>query len=182
MSNFSLPLPCFGHDTDRKRPFSSVEEKGRFVFHRNNARQWGERGAAFSQRGQSAFSAKPSLSENREYCCPVNFKTAEKSGLSDLGSDAATTERPFSPEFGLASQSWIPPRLPPQLPQPPLHPPTRARYTRVRRFSLFAFTSSPQVRKKLCINDLQVKDSPLLPSPVKAKNDTILHPQNTLYQ
>ena len=31
MSNFSLPLPCFGHDTDRKRPFSSVEEKGRFV-------------------------------------------------------------------------------------------------------------------------------------------------------
>ena len=32
------------------------------------------------------------------------------------------------------------PRLPPQLPQPPLQPPTRARYARVRRFSLFAFT------------------------------------------
>jgi len=33
----------------------------------------------------------------------------------------------------------------------------------------FAFTSSPQGCKKLCINDLQVKDSPLFPSPVKAK-------------
>ena len=46
------------------------------------------------------------------------------------------------------------PRLPPQLPQPSLQRPTRARYTRVRRFSFFAFTSSPQGRKKLCINDL----------------------------
>ena len=71
--------------------------------------------------------------------------------------------------FGLASQSLIPPRLPPQLPQPPLQRPTRARYTRVRRFLFFAFTSSPQGCKKLCINDLQVKDSPLFPSPVKAK-------------
>ena len=43
MSNFPLPLTSFGHETNRKRPFSSVEEKGRFVFHRNNARQWGER-------------------------------------------------------------------------------------------------------------------------------------------
>ena len=43
MSNFPLPLPCFGHDADWKRPFSSVEEKGRFVFHHNNARQGGER-------------------------------------------------------------------------------------------------------------------------------------------
>ena len=73
-------------------------------------------------------------------------------------------------------------RLPPQLPQPPLQRPTRARYTRVRRFSFSAFTSSPQVRKKLCISDLQVKDSPFFPSPVKAKKGTILHPQNSLYQ
>ena len=58
----------------------------------------------------------------------------------------------------------------------------RARYTRVRRFSLFAFTSSPQGCKKLCINDLQVKASPLFPSPVKAKKGTFLHTQNTLYQ
>ena len=123
-----------------------------------------------------------SLSENGEYCCPVNFKTAEKSGLSDLGSDAATTKRPLSPEFGLSSRSLIPPRLPPQLPQPPLPPPTRARYTRVRRFSLFSFTSSPQGRKKLCINDLRVKVSPFFPSPVKAKKGTILHLQNALYQ
>ena len=71
------------------------------------------------------------------------------------------------------------PRLPPQL---PLHSPTRAHYARVRRFSLFAFTSSPQGRKNLCINDLQVKASPLFPSPVKAKKGTILHTQNTLYQ
>ena len=40
-------------------------------------------------------SAESPLSENGEYCCPVNFKTAEKSGFSDIGSDAATTERPF---------------------------------------------------------------------------------------
>ena len=58
----------------------------------------------------------------------------------------------------------------------------RARYTRVRRFSFFAFTSSPQGRKKLCISDLWVKASPLLPSQVKEKKSTILHPQNTLYQ
>ncbi len=41
------------------------------------------------------------------------------------------------------------PRLPPQLPQPSLQRPTRARYTRVRRFSLFAFTSSPYDGKNL---------------------------------
>ena len=146
MSNFPLPLPCFGHDTDRKRPFSSVEEKGRFVFHRNNARQWGERGAAFSQRGQSAFSTRPVLSENGKYCCPVNFKTAEKSGLSNIGSHAATTERPFSPEFGLASLSLIPPRLPPQLPQPPLHP-QRARVTRAS--SVFCYLPSPLHHKSV---------------------------------
>ena len=116
------------------------------------------------------------------YYCPVNFKTAEKSGLSNIWSDAATTERPFSPVFDLASRSWIAPPAPTSAPSAPTSTPTRTRYARVRRFSLFAFTSSPQGRKKLCINDLQVKASPLFPSPVKAKKGTILHPQNTLYQ
>ena len=63
-----------------------------------------------------------------------------------------------------------------------LQPPTRTRSARVRCFSFFAFTSSPQGRKKLCINDLQVKASPLFPSPVKAKKGTILHLQNSMYQ
>ena len=40
-------------------------------------------------------------------------------------------------------------RLPPQLLLPPLQRPTRARYARVRRFSLFAFTSSPYDGKNL---------------------------------
>ena len=74
------------------------------------------------------------------------------------------------------------PHLPPQLPQLSLQAPTRTRYARVRRFPLFTFTSSPQGRKKLCINDLQVKVSPLFPSPVKEKKGHFLHTQNTLYQ
>ena len=41
------------------------------------------------------------------------------------------------------------PRLPPQLSQSSLLPPTRAHYARVRRFSLFAFTSSPYDGKNL---------------------------------
>ena len=51
----------------------------------------------------------------------------------------------------------------------PLLPPTRARYARVRRFSFFAFTSSPYDGKRLGNSDLRVKASPLFPSPVKAK-------------
>ena len=50
------------------------------------------------------------------YCCPVNFKTAEKSGLSDIWNDAATTERLLSPEFGLPSRSLIPPISAPSAP------------------------------------------------------------------
>ena len=74
------------------------------------------------------------------------------------------------------------PRLPPQLPHPTLQPPTRAHYARVRRFSLFAFTSSPYDGKKLGNSDLWVKVSPLFPSPVKGKKGIILHLQNSMYQ
>ena len=84
------------------------------------------------------------------------------------------------PTFGVRSQ--LPEILSQKCTGLPLQRPTRARYARVRRFSFFAFTSSPQGRKNLCINDLQVKASPLFPSPVKAKKGTILHPQNSLYQ
>lgn len=49
-------------------------------------------------------------------------------------------------------------------------------------FRLFAFTSSPFVDKKLWYKGLSVKASPDLPSPVKAKKRTILHPQVTNYQ
>ena len=43
----------------------------------------------------------------------------------------------------------------------------RARVTRAS--GVFRFLPSPQGRKKLCISDLWVKDSPLFPSQVKAK-------------
>ena len=56
-------------------------------------------------------------------------------------------------------------------------PPTRARSARVRCFRLFAFTSSPFGDKKLWYKGLSVKASPDLPSPVKAKKRTKLHPQ-----
>ena len=61
----------------------------------------------------------------------------------------------------------------------PKLPPTRARSARVRCFRLFAFTSSPFGDKKLWYKGLKVKTSPDLPSPVKAKKRTKLHPQNT---
>ena len=57
--------------------------------------------------------------------------------------------------------------------------PTRTRSARVRCFRLFAFTSSPFGDKKLWNNGLSVKASPDLPSPVKAKKRTKLHPQVT---
>ena len=57
-----------------------------------------------------------------EYCCPVNFKT-QKIGSSDIWSGAATTERPFSPVFDLASRSWIPPPAPTSAPSAPTSPP-----------------------------------------------------------
>ena len=95
--------------------------------------------------------------------CGNNRKTSftcVRSSLSIMDSTAGSHLSSFCPHF----------------------PPTRTRYVRVRRFPLFAFTSSPKGGKKLCISDLRVKASPLFPSPVKAKKGTILHPQNTLYQ
>ena len=64
----------------------------------------------------------------------------------------------------------------------PPQPPTRTRNTRVRRFSFFAFTSSPYDCKKLWNSDLWVKVSPLFPSPVKAKKGPFVHAQHTQYQ
>ena len=50
----------------------------------------------------------------------------------------------------------------------PTKPPQRARvYARVRRFSFFAFTSSPVEDNQLMDNPLRVKASPQFPSPVK---------------
>ena len=67
----------------------------------------------------------------------------------------------YLPEFGLSlfSKNKIRPTfgVRPQLPETlsqkrtglPLQPPTRTRSARVRRFSFFAFTSSPHDRKNL---------------------------------
>ena len=100
----------------------------------------------------------------------------------------------FVPEFGLNlfSKHKVRPTfgMRHQLPEAlfrkctglPLLPPTRTRSARVRRFSFFAFTSSPYDGKKLENSDLRVKASPLLPSPVKAKKEHFLHTQHTQYQ
>ena len=45
--------------------------------------------------------------------------------------------------------------------------PTRTRSARVRRFSFFAFTSSPERDKKLMDSSLSVKAKGIFPSPVK---------------
>jgi len=60
--------------------------------------------------------------------------------------------------------------------------PQRALRVRVRCFSFFAFTSSPYDCKELWNSELQVKASPIFPSPVKAEKGHFLHMQNTLYQ
>ena len=60
--------------------------------------------------------------------------------------------------------------------------PTRARSARVRCFRLFAFTASPFGDKQLWYKGLRVKVSLDLPSPVKAKKRTNLHPQVANYQ
>ena len=49
-------------------------------------------------------------------------------------------------------------------------------------FRLFAFTASPFGDKQLWYKGLRVKASPDLPSPVKAKKRTKLHPQVANYQ
>ena len=99
------------------------------------------------RRGRQEGRVVPLLYFILYYCCPVNFKT-QKIGSSNIWSNAATTERPLSLEFGLPSRSWIPPP-PTSATSAPLQPPTRAHYARVRRFSLFAFTSSPYDGKNL---------------------------------
>ena len=58
-------------------------------------------------------------------------------------------------------------------------PPSRTRSARVRCFSFFAFTSSPHDCKKLGNSDLRVKVSPLFPSPVKAKKNSISFTRKT---
>ena len=45
--------------------------------------------------------------------------------------------------------------------------PTRTRSARVRRFSFFAFTSSPEMGKELTNRPLSVKARGIFPSPVK---------------
>ena len=84
------------------------------------------------------------------------------------------------PTFGVRSQ--LPKTLSQKCTGLPLQSPTRTRSARVRCFSFFAFTSSPYDCKKLGNSDLRVKDSPLFPSPVKAKKGHFLHAQDTLYQ
>ena len=80
-----------------------------------------------------------------EYCCPVNFKT-QKIGSSDIWSDAATTKRPFSSVFDIASRSWIPPPAPTSAPSAPTSTPNaRALHARPAFFvfCLHLFTIRP---------------------------------------
>lgn len=58
--------------------------------------------------------------------------------------------------------------------------PTRAHVARAS--AVFDFLPSPFGDKKLWYKGLKVKVSPDLPSPVKAKKRTKLHPQNTRNQ
>ena len=145
----------------------------------------------------------------QDYCCPVNFKTAEESspkpfriGLRAFffekqapliklllsGKSFTRQKIRLKPTYRISASFVVHPifgvmhQLPEDLFRKCTCLPTRTRSARVRCFSFFAFTSSPQGRKKRCISDLLVKASPLFPSPVKAKKRHFLHTQNTLYQ
>ena len=60
--------------------------------------------------------------------------------------------------------------------------PSRARYARVRRFSFFAFTSSPQPQNLLTFKTIRVKAMKLFPSPGEAKKRLLLHVYHIINQ
>ena len=80
------------------------------------------------------------------YCCPVNFKTVEKSGSSERLEGCGNYREPFFSEFGLASRSWIPPPAPTSAPSALTSTPN-ARVLHARPaffvFCLHLFTTRP---------------------------------------